>query len=184
VTWVRLKFLWTLQTSLIKSKTNDRGGYPNDRYCISFQLYLGRGDGLVSGRRRVETEDGKGESIWDRFSYTPGMCTMATRRWRVRSLSSLPSDIAPHAPAWAQDGVGDLPARVRRACCAQIKREYPTWPPVYITENGARVKDELGSEEAVHDERRVNYLREYFMQARQAMNEGLDLRGYFVWVAV
>jgi beta-glucosidase len=27
----------------------------------------------------------------------------------------------------------------------------------------------------------VNYLREYFTQARQAMSDGVDLRGYFVW---
>jgi beta-glucosidase len=63
----------------------------------------------------------------------------------------------------------------------KIKREYPTLPPLYITENGAAFKDEIGPDGDVHDERRVNYLREYFTQARQAMTDGVDLRGYFVW---
>ena len=33
----------------------------------------------------------------------------------------------------------------------------------------------------VHDPRRINYLREHFTQARLAMDDGVDLRGYFVW---
>ena len=63
----------------------------------------------------------------------------------------------------------------------KIKREYPNLPPLYITENGAAFKDEIGPDGDVHDERRVNYLREYFTQARLAMKDGVDLRGYFVW---
>jgi len=62
----------------------------------------------------------------------------------------------------------------------RLKRDYAL-PPLYITENGAAFADEVGPEGQVHDARRVNYLREYFTQARRAMDEGVDLRGYFVW---
>jgi beta-glucosidase len=62
----------------------------------------------------------------------------------------------------------------------RLKREYPL-PPLYITENGAAFKDEVSAEGQVHDPRRIAYLREYFTQARQAMDDGIDLRGYFVW---
>ena len=72
-----------------------------------------------------------------------------------------------------------------RRLLARLAREYPI-PPVYITENGAAFRDEVspdgGANNArVHDPRRINYLREHFTQARLAMDDDVDLRGYFVW---
>jgi len=72
-----------------------------------------------------------------------------------------------------------------RRLLTRIAREYPI-PPIYITENGAAFRDEVspdgGANNArVHDARRINYLREHFTQARLAMEDGVDLRGYFVW---
>ncbi len=51
---------------------------------------------------------------------------------------------------------------------------------VYITENGAAYNDQL-EPDGVHDWRRVAYLQGHFAAAARAMNEGLPLRGYFVW---
>ena len=62
----------------------------------------------------------------------------------------------------------------------RLKREYPL-PPLYITENGAAFRDEVSADGQVHDLRRIAYLREYFTQARLAMDDGVDLHGYFVW---
>jgi beta-glucosidase len=62
----------------------------------------------------------------------------------------------------------------------KLQREYPA-VPIYITENGAAFKDEVSAEGGVHDPRRVNYLREHLAACHQAINEGVDLRGYFVW---
>jgi beta-glucosidase len=67
-----------------------------------------------------------------------------------------------------------------RRLLTRIAREYPI-PPVYITENGAAFRDEVSPDGSVHDPRRINYLREHFIQARLAMDDGVDLRGYFVW---
>jgi len=61
----------------------------------------------------------------------------------------------------------------------KLQREYPA-VPVYITENGAAFKDTV-VDGAVHDPRRVNYLREHIAACRQAINDGVDLRGYFAW---
>jgi beta-glucosidase len=61
----------------------------------------------------------------------------------------------------------------------RIARDYNP-PPLYVTENGAAYDDEL-IDGHVHDEKRRAYLQAHFEQALQARNEGVDLRGYFVW---
>ena len=54
-------------------------------------------------------------------------------------------------------------------------------PPIYITENGAAFKDEVSADGKVHDQRRLDYLKNHFIQTRLAMQDGVDVRGYFVW---
>ncbi len=67
-----------------------------------------------------------------------------------------------------------------RRLLVRLHREYRL-PPLYITENGAAFADELSSDKRVHDPRRVTYLREHLIQIRQAMDDGVNVRGYFVW---
>ena len=69
----------------------------------------------------------------------------------------------------------------------RVKNEYGN-PPVYITENGAAFTDAIaggdddgGAGARVEDPRRVAYLDGYLRCAHQALGEGCDLRGYFVW---
>lgn len=54
-------------------------------------------------------------------------------------------------------------------------------PPIYITENGAAYPDVVSTDGRIHDERRIDYLRQYIGQLRLAMQDGVDVRGYFVW---
>lgn len=61
-----------------------------------------------------------------------------------------------------------------------LNRDYKL-PPVYITENGAAFEDVLTPDGKIHDERRLDYLRQHFTQVRLAMQDGVDVRGYFVW---
>jgi beta-glucosidase len=53
--------------------------------------------------------------------------------------------------------------------------------PLYITENGACFNDYTDPEGRVHDFERVDYLKGYFAAAAQAISDGVDLRGYYVW---
>ncbi|MEU4834911.1 GH1 family beta-glucosidase [Streptosporangium sp. NPDC023615] len=53
--------------------------------------------------------------------------------------------------------------------------------PLYVTESGASFDDYVGPDGRVHDEERVDYLRDYFAAAARALSDGVDLRGYFVW---
>jgi beta-glucosidase len=62
----------------------------------------------------------------------------------------------------------------------ELKERYGN-PPVYITENGAAFADRTGPGGSVHDPRRIRYLARYLAAARRAMDEGADVRGYFVW---
>jgi beta-glucosidase len=53
--------------------------------------------------------------------------------------------------------------------------------PIYITENGAAFDDEPLPNGSVEDTGRVRYLEEHLQAAGQALQAGVDLRGYFVW---
>lgn len=61
-----------------------------------------------------------------------------------------------------------------------IKDNYSTLP-LYVTENGCAQHDYVGPDGVVHDAGRVKYLDSHFRAAREAINQGVDLKGYFVW---
>jgi beta-glucosidase len=67
-----------------------------------------------------------------------------------------------------------------RRLLVKIKDDYRL-PPIYITENGAAFRDEVGADGKVHDPRRLDYLKNHFIQTRLAMQDGVDVRGYFAW---
>lgn len=74
----------------------------------------------------------------------------------------------------------EVHAPALRRLLNKLNDEY-SLPPIYITENGAAFKDEISSDGAVHDERRLEYLRKHITQVYLAMQDGVDVRGYFVW---
>ncbi|MBE0672565.1 MAG: beta-glucosidase [Anaerolineales bacterium] len=67
-----------------------------------------------------------------------------------------------------------------RRMLVKINRNYKL-PPIYITENGSAFKDEVSTDGKVHDPRRLDYLKQHFIQTRLAMQDGVDVRGYMVW---
>ncbi len=52
--------------------------------------------------------------------------------------------------------------------------------PLMITENGAAFDDQLGAD-GVRDDERIAYLRDHLTVVHEAIESGVDLRGYFVW---
>ncbi|MGZ8611940.1 MAG: GH1 family beta-glucosidase [Actinomycetota bacterium] len=52
---------------------------------------------------------------------------------------------------------------------------------IMITENGAAFDDLVGSNGRVEDPRRVSYLREHVLAARDAIAAGVPLEGYLAW---
>jgi beta-glucosidase len=78
---------------------------------------------------------------------------------------------------WEVDSTGLL-EMLRR-----LADEYDA-PPLYITENGAAFDDEVTPDGKVHDSDRVRYLDAHIRAAKQAIDDGVDLRGYFVWTLI
>ena len=108
-------------------------------------------------------------------------------------LASEPAEIPTYGGYWADIFV-DFSARDewRRndmgwAIVPDGCREMLKWiahryhnPVLYMTENGS-AEPEPFLELALHDEERRNYLRDYIRACAQAMNVGVNLRGYFAW---
>ncbi|NVI87196.1 GH1 family beta-glucosidase [Actinomadura sp. BRA 177] len=54
-------------------------------------------------------------------------------------------------------------------------------PPLYITENGCSFPDEIGPDGTVDDSSRIEFLDAHIKAMRTAIDEGIDIRGYFTW---
>jgi beta-glucosidase len=53
--------------------------------------------------------------------------------------------------------------------------------PLFITENGMGCHDQISADGRVHDSNRVDFLDKYISQLQRACDEGIDVRGYFLW---
>ena len=53
--------------------------------------------------------------------------------------------------------------------------------PIYITENGTCCHDWVFLDGKVHDPNRIDYITRYLRKLHAAMQDGVDIRGYFVW---
>ena len=63
----------------------------------------------------------------------------------------------------------------------RVAREYGN-PPVYITENGSAFYDPPTAQDGrVDDPLRTQYLRTHLEAVHEAIAQGADIRGYFVW---
>ena len=61
-----------------------------------------------------------------------------------------------------------------------IKENYGN-PKIYITENGCALHDSADVNGFVKDLGRINYLRNHFLAAHEAIEAGVNLHGYYVW---
>jgi beta-glucosidase len=63
-----------------------------------------------------------------------------------------------------------------------LRQEYgDTLPPIHLTEGGCSYDDVLDADGRCHDPERIAYLDGHLRAVHQAMAEGVDVRGYFVW---
>ena len=90
--------------------------------------------------------------------------------------ATTPADVRPESTdmGWpiTPDGFRDLLIR--------LHQDYPNLPPVFITENGAAY-DDPAVDGVCHDPRRIDFLDRHLRALREAMDAGVDVRGYFQW---
>lgn len=67
-----------------------------------------------------------------------------------------------------------------RALLVNLDGEYDNLPPIFITENGCAYDYPL-EEDVVNDTLRVTYMREHLTALSQAIEAGVDVRGYMHW---
>ncbi|MEV4760802.1 family 1 glycosylhydrolase [Micromonospora sp. NPDC049559] len=54
-------------------------------------------------------------------------------------------------------------------------------PPIYVTEGGCSYDDVVQPDGRCHDPERIAYLDGHLRAVRDALDDGVDVRGYFVW---
>lgn len=105
-------------------------------------------------------EDGKGPGIWDEFVHTPG-------KIEGGDTGDLACD---HYHRYRED------VALMRSLGLQAYRFSISWPRLLPDRKG-----KVNESGRVEDEDRRTFLRDYMAQAHQAIQEGVPLRGYFVW---
>jgi len=83
----------------------------------------------------------------------------------------------PHLEAnewgWAIDPIG------LRVALKDLYARYRL--PIFITENGIGVREELDENMTVEDDYRIEYLRDHIKEMKLAMEEGVEVFGYLTW---
>ena len=94
--------------------------------------------------------------------------------------SSAPGSIANPPPGIRHPELGPqgYPQGIRELA-KRYREEYDN-PTIYITENGA-ASDDIVEDGRVKDTYRQKYLELYLAELAQAIQEGSDIRGYFIW---
>jgi beta-glucosidase len=65
-------------------------------------------------------------------------------------------------------------------CLVDLHREFPNLP-LYVTENGAAYPDEMTETGTILDHDRIAFVDGHLRAALAAIQQGVDLRGYFYW---
>ena len=80
-----------------------------------------------------------------------------------------------------ENGMEFYPKAVYEAV-EMLKKDYQLTIPIYITENGTCNCNERVQEDGrIRDEQRIEYIRGNLYWIAKAIEEGTDIRGYYVW---
>ncbi|MDF1478100.1 GH1 family beta-glucosidase [Leifsonia sp. H3M29-4] len=99
--------------------------------------------------------------------------------WHDEGAGAFQVGERPAEPATTSFGWSVIPASLT-AVLTRVAREF-TALPLYVTENGASFHDYVDPNGEVVDTERVEYLDGYLSAAADAIEQGVDLRGYYAW---
>lgn len=111
------------------------------------------------------------------FSYYMSMVSTTDKEWAKASGNLVTGNKNPHLKSsdwgWQIDPVG------LRISLNQMYDRYQL--PLFIAENGIGAFDEIGEDGKIHDQYRIEYLREHIAQMKEAIIDGVNLIGYTMW---
>lgn len=93
-------------------------------------------------------------------------------------FATKPAELSPDVPVTDMNWPVDPPEFYKTL--KMLDEKYPG-VPLIVTENGCAYDDGPGADGAIHDTRRIDYLDAYIGQALRALNDGVELKGYFLW---
>ncbi|CAG4912845.1 unnamed protein product, partial [Acidithrix sp. C25] len=67
-----------------------------------------------------------------------------------------------------------------RELLVRVRDDYGRFP-IFITENGRANDDYVGSDGSVKDPERIEYVHDHLLAVHQAIESGVDVKGYFLW---
>lgn len=62
----------------------------------------------------------------------------------------------------------------------RIKKQYPNYKAIYITENGMGYKDDFNNGN-IDDSPRIDYIKQHLQWLLKSIEDGANVKGYFVW---
>ena len=62
----------------------------------------------------------------------------------------------------------------------RIKKQYPNYKAIYITENGMGYKDDFNNGN-IDDSPRIDYNKQHLQWLLKSIEDGANVKGYFVW---
>lgn len=143
-----------------------RGAYPN----YAFRYFQDNGITVEFGPQDQEDLNNPCDFMSFSYYYT----TLVSAESYARGNWVIQNDRLEKNPwGWAADPVG------LRITLNQFYDRYQK--PIYITENGSGFFDTLEADGCVHDDYRINYYRAHLKAMKEAIRDGVDLRGYYVW---
>jgi beta-glucosidase len=152
-----------------------RGGYPAD--VLEDLAPYGLGSLVADGDLEVigAPIDLLGVNYYRALLVSAGSSAAGPSEWvGVEGVRFLDSGHPRTATGWEVQPAGLTDLLLR------LHSEYPRLP-LYITENGAAFPDEIGPDGQVHDSLRQAYVDGHLRAAHAAIQQGVDLRGYFCW---
>jgi len=99
-----------------------------------------------------------------------------TRIWASAGEPPLP---APNAEGVSDMGWETYPQGLTELLVG-LQRDHGRLPPIYITENGIACAD-VPQAGQVHDAQRIAYIEGHLKALRDAIAQGVDVRGFFYW---
>lgn len=162
------------QLNLFFADVQVRGEYPNymNRYFAEHNVNI-----EFAPEDEALLKEGKVDYL--SFSYYSSSTTSVTKE-DVTDANMAVAGVNPYLKAsewgWQMDPIG------LRVTLNILWDRYEV--PLFIVENGLGAVDELTDDKQVHDDYRIDYLRQHVQQMEEAIKDGVNLIGYTMWVPI